>query len=139
MKQDILLIKHGIIVHQVNCQKKMGAGLALQIRNKYPKVYQSYLKHNFSLGQIQLVNVAPRLYICNLAGQDRYGYDKRYTNYNAIKIGLIKLNMIAHKQKLPVYIPRGMGCGLAGGDWNIVKKIIEETLTECEFIIVSKN
>ena len=139
MVKDILTIKHGIIVHQVNCQKKMGAGLALQIRNKWPKVYQSYLQHKFGLGQIQLVRITPELYVCNLAGQDRYGRDKRYTDYTAIKIGFIKLNMVACKQKLPVYIPKYMGCNLAGGDWNIVNKIIKETLTKCEYVIISKD
>jgi hypothetical protein len=31
---------------------------------------------------------------------------------------------------MPVYIPYNMGCGLGGGDWEIVSGIIEETLPD---------
>ena len=36
-----------ILCHQVNCQGVMGAGLAKQIRSKYPEVYEQY-KEDFS-------------------------------------------------------------------------------------------
>ena len=39
---DILNITEGIIRQQVNCMGVMGSGLAKQIRNKYPRVYQKY-------------------------------------------------------------------------------------------------
>jgi len=39
---DILKVKSGFIVHQVNCQKVMGGGLALAIRKKWPIVYERY-------------------------------------------------------------------------------------------------
>jgi len=29
-----------------------------------------------------------------------------------------------------------IGCGLAGGDWNIVKEIIQKELKDCNVIIV---
>ncbi len=31
-----------IVCHQVNCKGVMGAGLALQIKNKFPMVYKNY-------------------------------------------------------------------------------------------------
>lgn len=40
---DILTVTHGIIAHQCNCRGVMGAGLALQVRNKYSKVYSEYI------------------------------------------------------------------------------------------------
>jgi len=42
INRDLLTIESGIIAHQVNCQGKMGAGLALKIRKKYPQVYEYY-------------------------------------------------------------------------------------------------
>ena len=33
-----------IICHQVNCQGVMGSGLAKQIRERYPIVYEEYKK-----------------------------------------------------------------------------------------------
>lgn len=44
VKGDILQASEDIIGHQVNCQGVMGAGLAKQIRNKYPHVYDEYRK-----------------------------------------------------------------------------------------------
>ena len=42
-----------VIAHQVNCQGKMGSGVAKVIRDKYPKVYETYLNtcaYNLSKG-----------------------------------------------------------------------------------------
>lgn len=41
---NILDVTEGIIIHQVNCQNVMGAGVALQLSRKYPIVKQEY--HN---------------------------------------------------------------------------------------------
>lgn len=41
---NLLDIESGIIAHQVNCKGVMGAGLAKQIRLKYPIVYQAYIE-----------------------------------------------------------------------------------------------
>lgn len=37
--QDLLEFKCDIFCHQVNCQGRMGSGIAKQIRNKYPIVF----------------------------------------------------------------------------------------------------
>ena len=39
---DILSVTKGIITHQFNCQGVMGCGIELQIRQKWPEVYQRY-------------------------------------------------------------------------------------------------
>ena len=39
---DLLSSKERIIVHQVNCRGVMGAGIAKQIKEKWPDVYTSY-------------------------------------------------------------------------------------------------
>ena len=40
---DLLKIDNGIICHQVNAMGKMGAGIALSIRKKWPVVYNDYM------------------------------------------------------------------------------------------------
>jgi O-acetyl-ADP-ribose deacetylase (regulator of RNase III) len=42
---NILETEENVIVQQVNCMGVMGAGLAKQIREKYPKVYSEYLNY----------------------------------------------------------------------------------------------
>ena len=44
IKGDILNVTEGIIVQQVNCFGVMGAGLAKQIRDKWPSVYDTKIE-----------------------------------------------------------------------------------------------
>lgn len=39
---DIFQSDADVIVHQVNCQGVMGSGVARQVREKYPYVFQKY-------------------------------------------------------------------------------------------------
>ena len=121
-------IDNGIICHQVNCMGKMGAGLALKIRKKWPIVYQRYFRDEIKLGSVQIIQVAPSLIVANLVGQYGYGRDKRYTNYPALMNCFIDLQKISDKLKLQIYIPYKIGCSNAGGDWEIVEKLIYETI-----------
>lgn len=127
---DLLSISHGIIAHQVNLQGFMNAGLAKQVRAKYPKAYDCYYRawqaQWFKLGMIQPVQVAETLWVVNMAAQDRYGRDRRYTDYDALRICLTKLNQWSIDRDLQAHLPYGLGCGLAGGDWSIVSQMIVE-------------
>lgn len=126
---NILDVKEGVIVHQVNCKGVMGAGLAKDIRNKWPIVFKKYKERLWKPGDVQFVNVDTNLYVCNLAGQYHYGREKVcYTIYEAVELGLIKVNHFCVTQKLQAYIPYKMGCNLAGGDWKIMEKIINKVI-----------
>lgn len=126
---NLLSISSGIITHQVNCRGVMGAGLAKALRKKYPVIFPEYrqlcINGQLRPGMIQLICVADGLYICNLAGQDGYGTNRRYTDYDALQTALVKLHRVSISLDLPVYIPYHMGCGLGGGDWSIVSRLIE--------------
>lgn len=39
---NLLDVKSGILCHQVNCVGVMGAGIALQIKGKWPEVFKQY-------------------------------------------------------------------------------------------------
>lgn len=157
VKDDIFNSNADAILHQVNCQGVMGSGIAKQIKEKYPAVFKYYKalcdgdkktrkKLGFSksslLGWAQVCykedylvgHVKDTQVIVNLFAQDRYGKDGRcYTDYSALNKCLEQVNKrFAGKS---VAIPYLMGCGLAGGDWNIVSKLIEETLTDCDVIL----
>ncbi len=131
---NILDIKEGIIVHQVNCQGSMGAGLAKHIKNKWPIVYETYKDTyhatGIKLGSIQVIPVVgDKLWVCNLAGQ--YGIrgfarNKPDTDYGAIRSGLAALRYWNRSRELSIYFPYGMGADLGGGDWDKVLEAIEE-------------
>lgn len=131
IKKDILSVTQGIIVQQVNCKGVMGAGLALQIRNKYPVVYEKYkitcnkFKPEELLGKVQLIKVAPNLYVANFFAQLDYGRDKCQTDYDAFESCLDKLReKLYDAPNIPVYFPHKIGCGLAGGNWEEIEELI---------------
>ena len=138
IKGNLLDIERGIICHQVNCLGKMGAGLALAIRRKYPTVYQAYIdaykNRKLKLGRVLFVEVAPSLIVANLCGQHGYGSRGLYTNYSAIQECFSKVGKYAKKRQLPIYIPLGIGCGLAGGSWSVIYEFIENIIPEANII-----
>jgi O-acetyl-ADP-ribose deacetylase (regulator of RNase III) len=121
-----------VMVQQVNCQGKMGSGLAKAIRNKYPMVYDHY-RAEYELGLLELgytsyIEVEPNKFVANICGQEFYGYDgKCYTDYDALRSGLEDVKMMAEALNVDVVIPYRIGCGLGGGDWNgVVLPMVEE-------------
>jgi len=115
----------------------MGAGLAKQIKEKYPKVYTDYkwLCESASpgelLGDVQVVRYGDKKYVANIFGQLGYGRDRVHTDYQALENALqLLFKFIGEDDKLKdlgVGFPKGMGSGLAGGDWNKVMGIISKT------------
>jgi O-acetyl-ADP-ribose deacetylase (regulator of RNase III) len=134
IEANLLTIATGIIGHQVNLQGKMGAGLASQIRYRWPPAYYKYRKacdgsdeqYCLSLGKIQLVKVKyePPLFIANLAAQVGISRTVQQTNYEALALCLSKLYYVSLRLQLVSYLPYGLGCGLGGGDWEVVAQLI---------------
>lgn len=140
VKGDIFDTDCDVICHQVNCKSVMGSGIAYTIRNKYPKVYTSYKKycdmlHDKLLGCIQPVE-CDDIIIVNLFSQDDYGREKGrvYTDYDALDSCLEKLYNYCSIGNYNLAIPYRMSCRLAGGDWNIVKGMIDKYFKEDDFI-----
>lgn len=138
---DILDIKEGIICQQVNCMGVMGSGLAKQIRSKHPRVYDVYVefikkseKEINNLGETLLVEVGRGLYVANLFSQFSYGRNGLHTNYQKFEECLIRLkNTLDNYTKskdLSIYFPYKIGCGLGGGDWNIISRLIEKVFPD---------
>lgn len=123
-----------IICHQVNCKGVMGGGLAKQIKDVYPNVYYVYkrkceaMKRGIGgLGDILYVPVPKSGFIiANIFGQDGYGREKCYTDYDALRKAFTSIFLEFPNQT--IRIPYKFGCGLAGGDWDIVWGIICDTL-----------
>lgn len=141
--RDILTIERGVLVHQVNCSGVMGAGLAKKIANKWPMVKDDYLAHCRLIAPADLpgitirTEVAANLFVVSAFGQLNYGRapGKCYTNYRALAIAFAAIQEANQQRELapaplPVHLPHGIGCGLAGGDWHVVSALIEQELPD---------
>lgn len=135
VKGDLLEANHSLIVHQVNCQGVMGSGVALAIKNKYPVVYDEYMRNCAEssvflyklLGTVQFIEVSDGKEICNLFGQDRFlPRTKRHTSYDALVNGFEQIKKV---HKGDIAMPK-IGCGLGGGDWKIVSAIIKSVFDD---------
>jgi len=120
-----------VIAHGVNCQGAMGSGVAKVLYTKWPEIKKEYHKRydrkleagwkpKDFLGYVNIAHTNDNKEILNCYTQLKYGYDgKKYISYDAL---YDVFSAISKKYK-EVAIPK-IGCGLAGGDWEIVKAII---------------
>ncbi len=146
IKQDITAIERGVIAQGVNCQHAMGAGVAKAILDKWPIVFESYMR-NLSgeqmLGTTHLINVSEKhllphdstLWVANCYTQEYFGADgKVYASVEAIRSSLRGAYVLAEIEQLPLFLPQ-LGAGLGGLDWERdVEPIINELDTEFETV-----
>ena len=137
---DLLDAKVDIIFHVTNCMGVMGAGIAYNIKNKWTKVFNEYKKYvetNGStncLGTYQMVDITDYAHtqasqVVNIFGEYTPSRNKRAIEYdetlNALEMfrdDIIKT--YKNDKKVVLGFPYLFGCGLAGGDWRIMKSII---------------
>lgn len=127
---DVLQAPEKYIIHQVNCKGVMGAGVARQIKDKYPEVFMVYKtltnrnKYDSSklLGKALLAKADDGKCFWNVFGEDNYGNRGLYTKYEDLEKGL---RGALRGSRGDVAIPYKIGCGYGGGDWNIVYSMIE--------------
>lgn len=153
---DLFCSDARIIAHQVNCQGKMGSGVALQVKRKYPNVYNEYMKvcSTDMLGKIQIVSVDSKWngyhsgsllipkyerFICNMFAQNNYGHDYnhvQYTNVEALEKCMKELWYVVHAKNGnfgdKIAMPYKIGCCRGGADWNTVYGLIEKNFSDCE-------
>lgn len=125
-----------VVCHQVNCMGVMGAGLAKQIKDRFPEVFRVYKERcsiwrqnpQANLGHVQFCSAlgSDGYIIANIFGQLYYGTGQRRTDYSALRAGLRRVSEAFYNST--IRIPYGMGCGFGGGDWEIVLGIIQDEL-----------
>lgn len=113
-----------IVLHVCNNKGVMGSGIAKEIRQRYPAAYNTYIQNPLQLGN---VTTTPDR-IVNMVAQDGYGKrNYRHLNYGALACCLNRVNR-SFPSQMKIGIPYGMGAVRAGGDWEVVKELIEYCL-----------
>ena len=147
IKGDLFDTDAETLCHQVNCQGVMGSGVALQVKQKYPHVfeaYKNYCRENEGclLGKVLPVEChddSGAVTVYNLFAQDKFGYDGNcYTSYEALqKCFDILENTLPENTNIAM--PYLMGCYRGGGDWNVVCKMIEDTFKKHDILIYKRG
>lgn len=146
---DLLKIQKGIVAHQVNIYGIMGGGVALHLAKLYPnleKLYQLYCESLIPKGKTgkprKFINYSGKvlfwtdgilsyeksdLIVANCFSQGGEGKSS-HTSYDAIVSCFNRIEEFRVQQNIPsnknTYVPFGYGCGIADGNWNIVRSIL---------------
>ena len=146
-----------VITHGCNCFCTMKSGIAPQMAaafgcDKYP-MEADYLKGDINKlgtidaqkrsiqlyypGRLTTVPISGKLIVINAYTQFYYGQNSPGSHipldYDALTLCLRKINYIFAGKHIG--LPK-IGCGLAGGEWDVVKDIIQEELKDCDVTIV---
>ena len=149
--------KFEVITHGCNCFCTMGAGIAPQMAkafgcDKYPmeadyligdinklgtidaqkRSIQMYYPGKLTTLPISKILVVVNSYTQYYYGKNSPGYE-RPLDYSALELCLRKINYLFRFSKIG--LPQ-IGCGLAGGQWEIVKGIIQKELKDCDVTVV---
>jgi hypothetical protein len=131
-----------IIAHCCNNIGAWGAGFVVPLGKKYPTAKSSYLELSQRiLGQTQFIETFNSVFVANMIGQEGIGPKIDENNklvppirYEAIRSCMEQVAAFAKELKLRQmsFLPNPkvrivcplFGAGLAGGDWNIIEKMI---------------
>ena len=149
-----------VIVHGVNCFCTQKSGLAPQMvkafgTDKFSKEqpllkgdinklgdieYKYYDLENNKAIPIPIFVYQSKYDLTVINAYTQYNYGKNHSDgvdkpldYEALTLCMRKINRIFAGKKIGM--PK-IGCGLAGGDWNTVEKIIKTELKNCNVTIV---
>ena len=137
-----------VFVHQCNCQNVMKKGIAKAISTAYPEVARAdnatKAGDRAKLGTYTYARVKENVVIANAYGQYNYGWlnpldsNGRQTDYIALQKALTAIrDDFANESTQPVafYLPRAIGSGLAKGNYNTIRNILEEVFKDHELVL----
>ena len=137
-----------VLVQSCNCQNVMGKGIAKAISTAYPEVARAdnatQAGDRAKLGTYTYARVKENVVIANAYGQFNYGWlnpldsNGRQTDYEALRKSLTAIrDDFAGQSTQPVafYLPRAIGSGLAKGNYNTIRGILEEVFKDHELVL----
>lgn len=130
-----------VLVHGCNCMNNMGAGLARRIAELYPQAVEAdnlTKKYDESkLGTYSHAWIDEQFVVANLYTQFKYGGVYVNVDYPAVERSfeaIVKAYGGGDKDTVFV-IPKFIGCGLAGGDYNIIEPIVSKAMTDQSYYL----
>jgi O-acetyl-ADP-ribose deacetylase (regulator of RNase III) len=135
-----------VIVHVVNNIFVWGKGFVLSLDKHYPAIKLQYFEYQRTLRKAKAVDYLgdcqltydvslstpyKTTVVANLFAQHgiRSATNPRPLQYNALRTSLtnLKAELLRREDTFVIHMPR-IGCGLAGGKWELVEPILMETV-----------
>ena len=127
-----LEMRFDVIIHGCNCMCEMGAGIAKIIRSQFPETYEADLKtekgSRDKLGTIThatVLHADHEVTVVNAYTQYDYKGSGVLVDYEAVRSAMRSVRQSFPGKKIGY--PK-IGAGLAGGDWKVIARIIDEEL-----------
>ncbi|MCH9022422.1 MAG: macro domain-containing protein [Planctomycetes bacterium] len=140
-KGDLLKDDVEALVNTVNTVGVMGKGVALQFKKAFPDNFEAYQKAckegKVKLGEMFLFDLGqlhnPKV-IINFPTKKHW---KAKSQLEDIQSGLDALVQLIKQKKIGSVALPPLGCGLGGLDWNVVRPLIERTLSPLKNVQVN--
>ena len=138
---NILDSKADALINTVNTVGVMGKGIALQFKNAYQNNYKAYIeackRNEVVVGKLFVVKDSNlnsgEKYIINFPTKKDW---RKPSEYSFIDAGLDDLIHIVKEYKIQSIAIPPLGAGNGGLEWEKVKKIIEQKLSNLEIEII---
>lgn len=130
-----------IIFHQCNCVTKESRGLCKSIFDAFPES-NDYIKHIKRIpGKVIFHKCQDRVianaYAQRYPGSSKYDNDSKKLRIDWFERCLLSLKEYCDQEKIfKIALPEFIGCGLAGGEWDIYLSMIEKFSSSNEYLEV---
>ena len=115
--------------------RKWGGGIARQAARKYPDAELSFsgwiadISFEKRLGEVHFAQAEEDIFVSSLVAQAGFGRSsKPRIRYRALEEALTKVADFAVEKSASIHMPR-LGTGAAGGNWTMIKDLIDEIFT----------
>jgi hypothetical protein len=102
------------------------------LKDKWPEAQDEFQQwaadDNLRLGRVHIADVGDEVSVATMIAQKGYGPSPTpRIRYGALREALSSVGEIALGRGARLHMPR-IGAGQAGGDWTIIRELIDETL-----------
>ncbi len=143
---NILESEAQALINTVNTVGVMGKGIALQFKNNFPNNFKNYAKlckaKTFNIGDLivfeeENLTVGKKI-IVNFPTKTDW---RKPSEYDYIEKGLIELKKVISEREIKSIAIPPLGAGNGGLNWNRVKEIIENYLSDlnCAIYVFEPN
>lgn len=147
---DVFKQGYDVVMHQANCRKTMGSGIADTVKKRYSEAYKADIAFEVPAGNERLGKFSQAwvnnnsFQIINLYGQDNWKGSGVLTKYDkleeALRGAMASLSKDDNFSTMKIGIPHGLGCVRAKGKWSVVSEIFTRvsdefgvTISVCKF------